>query len=177
MFGAVYNEKLTNYVGVWHQRDFSVWVLVAAFLLLAGCDGGLEPPPAGTGAFIRGTITYSGRWPDADSVRDLRFVALRFIPVDTTDFLQLNRIEVSRRLSYGVENDTFSLNNVEPGVFPYSGVARQINANLFSWAPLALYNETDGVLALGSGDTIQIVVNVDFEKIPPFPRTAMTSNE
>ncbi|MCB0720354.1 MAG: hypothetical protein KDD65_18050 [Bacteroidetes bacterium] len=142
---------------------------LTVILGLTACEGGLAPESDDSVGTIRGTVTYLGQWPPEDSVRDLRFVALRFVPADTSDFLQLNRIEVSRQLEYGLASDTFSVRGVGTGVFPYSGIARQVTENLFSWAPLGLVSENDGVIILGAGETIDVNVTVDFAHIPRFP--------
>jgi len=156
-----------------HRRHFGASVSGALAVVLAllapGCDGGISPAGEDSVGVIQGTVTYTGRWPPPDSVRDLRFVALRFIPADTSDFLQLNRIEVSRSLTYGVSSDTFSIHGVKTGVFPYSGIARQVTENLFSWAPLGLVADNDGVIVLETGQTVLVNVSVDFANIPRFP--------
>lgn len=144
-------------------------------VFLQSCDSGIAPPPDTLGGTIVGKVNYRGTWPSADSVRDLRFVALRFVPVDTTDFLQLNRMEVSEQLRYGVSSDTFSISSVQPGLFPYSGVARQITDNIFSWAPVGLVTATGGIIELADAETLQVTVDVDFADIPAFPKTLFTS--
>ena len=146
-------------------------ILLVLCLFLQSCESGIAPPPDSVGGTIVGSVNYSGSWPSADSVRDLRFVALRFVPVDTTDFLQLNRMEVSRRLEYGVESDTFTISDVQPGLFPFSGVARQITANIFSWAPVGLVSDNGGIIELSDAETLRVSVAVDFEDIPAFPKT------
>lgn len=146
--------------------------LLVLCLFLQSCESGIAPPADSIGGTIVGTVNYRGSWPAADSVQDLRFVALRFVPIDTSDFLQLNRMEVSGRLLYGVAADTFTISDVEPGLFPYSGVARQITENIFSWAPVGLVTANGGILELSSAETLHVLVDVDFAEIPAFPKTA-----
>ena len=137
---------------------------------LAGCDSGIAPPDGNRVGTIQGVITYSDPWPSADQFREIRFVALRFVPRDTADFLQLNRIEFSDALSYGVSTDSFLIPDVPVGFFPYSGVARQATADIFSWGPIGLYAENDGVFSVTEAETTFVRVSVDFENPPPFPR-------
>jgi hypothetical protein len=145
--------------------------LPAVLLLLAmfGCDQGLVPPdipPMGT---ISGEIQYVGEWPPAEMVRDLRFVAMRFVPQDTADFLQLNRMAISSRLAYGVESDQFEIVDVEIGTFFFSGVAQQFSPNIISWKPIGLYDEGDGIFQVRAGETTDLTVVVDFDDPPVFP--------
>jgi hypothetical protein len=151
-------------------------MLTRASLLLAvialfplGCDHGLEPPgdiPAGA---IAGSITYIGTWPPREQVRDLRFVAMRFVPQDTLDFLQLNRMAISNGLRYGVQSDTFTIRNVEPGAFLYSGVAQQVTSDLLSWRPVGLLDGDGGLYTVESGETTTVSLTVDFANPPLFP--------
>ena len=84
--------------------------LVVLLLLMAGthvaCDSGLEPPEVARTGVIVAEINYEGQWPAPDSLNDLRFVAMRFVPRDTSDLLELNRIAFSERLEYYVGSDT-----------------------------------------------------------------------
>ena len=83
-----------------------LFVLLALLLTCTGCDHGLEPPDAVPEGAIRGTITYTqgtAHWPTGDSLRDLRFFALPFVPQDTLDlFRDLNVLVFSDRLAYRV---------------------------------------------------------------------------
>lgn len=141
-------------------------------LLLAGaaCDGGLAPPEAAVPGAIRGVVVYEGVWPAADSLFDLRFVAMRFVPQDTADFLNLNQLVFNEpRLAFNVARDSFLISGVEPGLFPYSGVAQRFGPQLTQWRPVGLYAEDGGVFRVRSGDTVTVEVRVDFQNLPPFP--------
>lgn len=135
-----------------------------------GCDGGLAPPdepPVGT---LHATITYEGAWPPADSLHDLRLVAMRFVPQDTSDFLQLNNLVFSpRSLDYFVEHDTVVVAEVDRGTYVYTGVAQQYDESIFAWRPVGLYSEQNGVFQIRPGDTTFIRIAVDFDHLPPFP--------
>ena len=142
--------------------------LLVLLLLLAACDGGLEPPITSTGA-IRATIAYPplDQWPSADSLRDLRFVALRFVPRDTTDFFDLTRISFSDGLTRRVLADTVVLSGVPATFYPYAGVAQQFSRNVLDQRPVGLVLG-DGFL-VPRGDTVDVRVTVDFRSPPPFP--------
>ncbi len=135
-------------------------------LVLMACDHGLEPPPIPSYGVIEGEVTFTGTWPSQDSLVDLRFVAFRFVPQDTSDFLRLNEMVFSRTLRFFVERDTFRISQVEPGVFPYAGVAQRYGPGLLDWRPVGLLDEPFEVRA---GETTHVRVDVDFQRIPPFP--------
>jgi hypothetical protein len=141
---------------------------LALLLLCVACDGGLEPPDAATGS-IRAFIAYPPpeRWPPADSLRDLRFVALQFVPRDTTDLFDLSRIAVSPGLRRLVLTDTVVLTGVPATFYPYAGVSQQFSRDVLDQRPVGLV-PGDGFL-VPRGDTIDVRVTVDFRSPPPFP--------
>lgn len=141
---------------------------LAALLSMAGCDHGLAPPEIVPGRIV-GTVAYTGPWPPADSVQDLRFVAMRFMPRDTTDFTNLSQMEISDRLDYGVEADSFVLDPVDPGVFVYAGVAQRFDTDILSWRPVGLIEENGGLFIVGPGQETRVHVDVDFRRLPVFP--------
>lgn len=149
--------------------SFSVLIFFA--LIFQSCDTGLQPapppPPFGT---VLGTVEYQGSWPPADSVRDLRFVAMRTVPQTVSDFLNLSEIVFTPfGLKKFVTRDTFIISNVTNDVYVYSGVAQLYGPNPFAdWRPIGLYSANDGVFEV-LGDTTRIHVIVDFNNIPQFP--------
>lgn len=145
--------------------------LVGLLLVGTGCDHGLAPPEDRPDGAIRGVVTYAGAsaWPPRDSVRDLRFVALPFVPRDTSDLLQLNRIVFSEQLRYGVSRDTFLVTDVPTQAYVYNAVAQQFTRNLLDWRPVGLYQADGGVLQVRPGETTSVAIEVDFRDPPPFP--------
>lgn len=143
--------------------------LLTVLLLTGGCDHGLEPPAKVENGFITGVITYTGAWPPRSEVHDIRFVAMRFVPHDTLDFLQLNRMVISDGLTYGVASESFSVRAVEPGVFVYSGVAQQQSSDLLSWRPVGLLDGDGGIFSVDPGAEVHLELIVDFDHIPLFP--------
>ncbi len=135
----------------------------------ASCDHGLEPPevpPLGT---LDVAIFYTGSWPPADSLVDLRFVAFRFMPRDTTDFFRLNEILFSPTLQKMVPSQRISIDSVQTGNYVYSGVAQRYSANLLDWRPVGLYADNGGVFTVQTAETTHVTVRVDFDRLPPFP--------
>ena len=138
-------------------------------LLLSACDQGFSPPEEKSPGTIAGVISYTGRWPAPDSLHDLRFVAMRFVPADTADFLQLNKMAISNTLAFDVSADSFRIENVSPGPFFYSGVAQQFSSNLLAWRPIGLYDKNEGVFEVKSAETVNLEIFVDFGNLPQFP--------
>lgn len=137
--------------------------------MLAGCEGGLEPPVEETNptGVITGVVTYSGEWPPADSLKDLRFVPLKSVPQTPQDiFADFNNLVFSERLDFNVEQDTFSISQVPNGVYVYNSVAQNYGT-ITEWRPVGLYEENDGIIIM-DGDTISITIHVDFDNLPPF---------
>lgn len=137
--------------------------------LVLGCDHGLVPPDAPETGQLVGTIVYTGEWPPLDELNDLRFVAMRFVPRDTSDFLQLNRMVISAGLRRHVNTDSFEILEVPSGLYPYSGVAQKFDSDLLSWRPVGLYTDSGGVFAVDPNKTTRISILVDFANLPPFP--------
>lgn len=143
--------------------------LLIGLALLLGCDHGLVPPDSPSSGTIRASVTYIGVWPLESEVHDLRFVAMRFVPRDTADFLQLNRMAISNRLEYNVRSQEVEISEVETGAFLYTGIAQQFSKDLLSWRPLGLYEENDGVFFVTKSETTDVSIVVDFANLPVFP--------
>lgn len=94
---------------------------------------------------------------------------MRFVPQDTSDFLELNRLAISDRLAYGATAETVLVTDVRPGVFVYSGVAVNYSESIFAWRPVAVFEDGGGVFEVHPGDTVRIAMNVDFAQVPDFP--------
>ncbi len=141
-------------------------------VFLAACDLGFAPPDdPPTGTLVVG-ITYENypeTWPPTEEIYELLFVALRFVPKDTADFLQLNRLIFSERLQFHVEQQTVTLDSVGTGLYPYAGVAHKYSPDLFAWRPIGLVEEGGGVIVISPGQTTRISMSADFLNPPPFP--------
>jgi hypothetical protein len=59
-------------------------------------------------------------------------------------------------------------------LFPYSGVARRATDDVFSWGPIGLLVENDGVFSVIEGETTHVHVDVDFANPPDFPKQPAT---
>ena len=146
-----------------------VIALMAGLLLVSGCDAGLKPPEDEGSGTISGTITYIGDWPGSADLKDLRFIAMRFVPQDTTDFFRLNEMVISEKLPYRVATHSFTLQDVPAGTYFYSGVAQKYAEDLLAWRPVGLVEDDGGVFTLTRGGTVSIQMEVDFANPPIFP--------
>ena len=142
---------------------------VGVALLVVACESPIEPPSDVALGTIRGIVEYVSEWPPGEEIRDLRFVAMRFIPSDTADFLQLNRLEFSDRLQYFVDGETIILPEVPAGTYPFAVVARQRTTDVLSWQALGIYNENNGVFVVARDETVDVAITVDFDNLPDFP--------
>ena len=149
-------------------NGFRTAVLCLAVAVVS-CDSAIEPPSDPAKGTIRGVIEYLSEWPPAEEIRDLRFVAMRFVPTDTADFLQLNRLEFSERLEYFVDDATIVLADVPAGTYPFAVVARQRTSDPLSWQALGIYEENNGVFVLSRDETVEVQITVDFDNLPDFP--------
>ena len=143
-----------------------------AAVLLAACDQGFAPPDEPPTGSIVVDITYENHpeaWPVSEDIYELLFVALRFVPKDTTDFLQLNRLVFSDRLQFHVAQQTVTLDNVAAGVYPYAGVAHKYGPELFEWRPIGLVEDNGGIIVVPAGEAARVSVSADFLNPPPFP--------
>jgi len=146
-------------------------IILLLSLSLSACDHGLEPPDfSGTGTIV-GTIEYVGPWPAIEELQDLRFVGMRFVPRDTSDFLQLNLMAISGGLKKQVDFDEFRVDEVTTGLYLYSGIAQKFDADLLSWRPVGLYTNDGGIFSVAPNQTTEIHIRVDFNNLPIFPPT------
>lgn len=146
-----------------------VIALIAGVLTVSGCDAGLEPPEDGGSGTITGSITYIGAWPESGELKDLRFIAMRFVPQDTTDFFRLNEMVISEKLPYRVSTHSFTIQDAPAGTYFYSGVAQKYADDLLAWRPVGLVEDDGGVFTLARGGTVSIRMEVDFANPPVFP--------
>lgn len=153
-------------------------VILLFAAVIAACDHGLAPPTSPQTGEVIVRVSYAGHpeaWPTSDSLQDLRFVAMRFVPTDTADFLQLNRMVYSDRLRYNVSSETAGVSDVGAGPFLYAGVAQKFGTDPFAWRPVGLVEDADGVFLVRPGETTHVDVTVDFRNPPVFPPPALSS--
>ena len=147
-------------------------ILTLVLMLLSACDHGIIPPESTPLGSIEGAVTYTGPWPASDSLFDIRFIALRFVPTDTSAILQAfqnGEIIFSDGLQRRVASDSFRVNAAETGPWAYVAIAVQASNNILDWVPVGLYAETAGIMQVQQNTTTRIRIDVDFTNRPPFP--------
>ncbi len=161
----------------------SIVLVVAGMLCIAGCDEqGLNPHDVVEPGF-GGTITYISKKPPADSIRDLRIVAVPYFPVDTLfQPLILKVIEgvipfsddLRQTVDSGktVHYDFF----VKPKTYYYVAIVQQFGIDVFSqWKVVAVYSSTGNdsiptpVIITDGVFKRNINFTVDFYNLPPQP--------
>ncbi|HRR09731.1 MAG TPA: hypothetical protein PLO56_13655 [Rhodothermales bacterium] len=145
-------------------------VLLILFAVISGCDHGFEPPERGK---ISGTIIFKGKWPPAEEVRALYFGAAPFTPCSVDDIVaRFSEVALSNDLNAsgtGIEEATFSISDVNPAVYVYSGVYLQYGPTVLEIKPVGVFSENNGAFIVSSGQTTEIDLTVDFDQLPPFP--------
>lgn len=157
---------------------------VISFLLLFwwGCDKGLDPTNVEDPGF-GGTITYLGVRPPADSLRDLRIVAVPYFPLDSTfQPLIMNVVQGVIPFSSDLRTNIDSGKSVpytmfvKPQTYYYIAVVQQFGLDPFSqWKVVGVYTMSPSstipkVLTISDGVfTPNINMTVDFDHLPPQP--------
>lgn len=158
-------------------------VVGSLLLFLAGCDhGGLDPTSVQEPGFS-GQIRFQGRRPAADSLKDLRLVAVPYYPIDTTFQLVILKvldgtIAFGTELTPSVSSDSpvrYEL-RVKPNVYPYVAIVQQYGADVFSqWRVVSVYgysalHPSPSPVTVRDGElTTSIDLTVDFDHLPPQP--------
>lgn len=155
-------------------------LLFIAFLFLISCDGGLKPEPDAT-SYLKGTVRFvddNENWISRDSIFDLRVVAFKnFPPQDILqEVLTGNAYFTLDSLPYYVNEATFSIEISDaPVTIEYVAVALQYGENISTdWLAVGVYTESgdktqNSSVQLGKGETKEIVIDVDFNDLPPQP--------
>lgn len=136
------------------KARFSLVVVLILFLVLPGCDKGLNPDPSG----FSGTI-YLTNWPPPDSVWELRLVAFRNPPTDSSNLIlewakgkvlvhppigtpAFKKTDSTGRFVDSIRY-TVVLHGVsvdEPARFAYIALAWRYSAtDFFAWRPAGIY--------------------------------------
>ncbi len=163
----------------------------AAAVLVTGCDKGLAPVHEPSG--FKGVIYYSN-WPPASQVLELRLLAFRDVPRDSSKLLDLllaaastNPGSVVLYPPVGVTGfskfvDTTHYQLITPGStlllqqYSYIVVAQRYGPNFFSdWKPAGVYTlnpqtfEPEPVRVLLHVVRENVDIHVDFNNPPPKP--------
>ncbi len=158
-------------------------IFFAGILFLSACkEQGLDPNDAVEPGF-GGTITVNGPIPPADSLFDLRIVAVPYYPIDTLVQPLILKVvggeipfseNYRPRIASGavITYDLF----VRPKTYHYIAVVQQYGIDVFSqWRVVGVYgqmntSQTPLSVTVGDGKFIRnINITVDFYRLPPQP--------
>jgi len=160
---------------------FNSIVLVSFF---AACNQGLNPNSAVDEGF-GGTLTFSSRLPPPDSLRDLRVVAIPYLPIDTTFSTVLYKI-TQGIISYSPAQITAADSGttvpyemlVKPATYYYIAVVQQYGSDVYTqWRVVSIYGyspsspEPKSITVEPDHFVKGINFTVDFYNIPPQPFT------
>ncbi|MGE5480725.1 MAG: hypothetical protein ACM3U1_09905 [Chloroflexota bacterium] len=153
-------------------------ILIFALSMLAwACEGGLEPRSGDQRAFIKGKITIRGTRPPADSLKELRAVALRIFPANNLlEQILTGQADFSPS-SLPIDKDEFEYVleiKAPPTEIMYFGIAINYGGPL-DWKPGAVYgavaagDTTHTSFIIKPGETKRIDLILDFDNLPHNP--------
>jgi len=158
----------------------------ALILLLISCGEGLAPsePEAKVGpGLLRGTIVFKGGkdWLNApDSVIAVRAAGFTAYPLPDSAGI-VNELLEGRAIISGfqslplfVDSTTFEIPIPKPPMtLQYFAIAQQTSTDLNDQTIIGVYSDKPNFaplpIVIGSGDTVNIRITVDFNNLPPQP--------
>lgn len=159
-------------------------LFLSCFLLFIGCDEeGLNPNKVQEPGFS-GSITFTGTIPPADSIDDLRVVAVPYLPVDTTVADLIDKIVNKQVIPFsGSLSEKVTANAtiqyeifVRPQTYYYVAVAHLYGTNIFQdWRVVSIYGYTPSnphpapVVVVDGEMKLNVNFVVDFYNPPPQP--------
>ena len=160
------------------MRTAVLFLFLLFAIFVVACDHGLSPEATDVDPGFGGTLTVTGDWPPADSVRDFRVVAFRNYPPEDILSEVINGSAVfSDELPYGEDRIEYAIQDESlEGSFAYIVVAQNFGEDPFQdWRAVGVYTLTGDVNApsavdLGSGTFFTPVdITVNFYDLPPQP--------
>lgn len=162
------------------------WVcsLLCAAVLLAGCDGGLDPTKLPPDAHISGKLIVRGgrqTYPPPDSLRDLRVVAFRTLPRDSSILAAILNGQAYYTQTPVIDSSSYTITipftdqTPDPLELQYIAVAQQYGPNVLSdWRVVGVYAQdslwTPKSVVIGRGEQrTDIDITIDFRNPPPQP--------
>ncbi|MCS7000249.1 MAG: hypothetical protein RML15_08290 [Bacteroidota bacterium] len=159
-------------------------VAIVLVLVFSGCDGGLDPTALPPEAIISGRLLVRGgkeTYPPPDSLRDLRVVAFRTIPRDSSVIAAVLSGQAYFTQTPVIDSTHYTItipfgeNTPEPLRLEYIAVAQLYGPNLFGdWRVVGVYATdtlwTPRALTVSRGERrTDIDITIDFRNPPPQP--------
>jgi hypothetical protein len=144
-------------------------VVLLSLWFFSGCNQGLAPDTSASEGTLIVNLIYNSEWPPQDQIFEFRFVAFKFKPATTFDFLRINEMVISDVLEYGVDRQQIIFEEVPNQRFYAGAIAWQFGPSLLTdWRAAAVYAEGNGEFEI-DGNTVEITIEVDFNNLPDFP--------
>jgi hypothetical protein len=144
-------------------------LLIFLIFTLTGCNKGLAPDTSAKEGTLIVNLVYASEWPAQDQIFEFRFVAFKFKPATTFDFLRINEMLISDPLLYGAEQQQIIFEEVPNQRFYAGAVAWQFGPSILTdWRAAAVYADGNGEFEI-DGNTVEITLIVDFNNLPDFP--------
>lgn len=155
-------------------------LIVFSFLLIAACDGGLEPTAPGEKTFLKGTLHFVGgpdAWPE-DSTYAVRVAAFKSLP-DSNILEGIQNGEVyftlqSLPLKVDTASFSFEIEDAPVNIVYIAAVRQEDSTDIFQQRVIGIYSKTGSKLEpsevyIERGRTYNIDIEVDFNDFPPMP--------
>ncbi len=168
------------------MHKFFAVLIISGFILLQGCDKGIEPgEPILPGGF-RGSVTFSGTWPEG--IKRTHIVVFKNPLLTANDFSIQNFAFIVDSIPY--RDTLFSYNSLEdnfladiitlyPGEYKYVAVAQsntpEISFLRKDWTVVGVYCFNDvqtnpkSLIIRSNQVTPDVNIKVDFNNPPPQP--------
>ena len=158
------------------MTKYKVLLIVLLSFFFLSCNKGLEPPEVSQSAVLSIDIRFDNDWPNKDSIYGLRVAAFKLPPSQNliSEVFNGNAEIKDIDSEYGSKNfnTNFVYDNL-PIELKYIVVAWQYDSLLTSQKIVGVYNKTNynepSLVTLNSGDSINIVIEVDWNDFPPQP--------
>ncbi|MDX9789914.1 MAG: hypothetical protein RBT61_03720 [Candidatus Kapabacteria bacterium] len=155
-------------------------IIPIIILLFSSCDGGLSPRPESDKTFLNGKIKFVKgieNWPPEDSVIAIRAAAFKQMPDSNiiNSILQGDAYFTGESLPLFVDSSGFRFEIINPPVeLVYITIVWQYTDDIMSQRVVGVYSKSGNKnehssLILEKGQSYDIVIEVDFDDLPPMP--------
>ncbi len=158
------------------MKYINVFAFFVLTIMFYSCEDGLAPRKSDEKSFLNGKIIFKNHLPK-DSAEAIRAIAFTKIPDSNiiAEVMQGNAYFNFESLPIGVDTIDFSFEITKTPVdLPYIAAIMQTDTSIFSQRVIGVYTETGdktkfSTLKIQKGKTYSIIINVDFNDLPPMP--------
>jgi hypothetical protein len=167
-------------------RLIILFFFLISVIFVNGCQEGLSPKPniiINSVSYVNGMIIFKGgkaKFPDSSSCYGIYVAAFKDFPKDSLGFLgevlKGNVYVKFKSLPYPADSNEFSIEIKDAPVdLQYIVVAMQTDSvNIQAQRAIGVYtltgdNKVPSAISVAKGKTYNIIINVDFDNLPPQP--------